>query len=111
MVLGAMIKAEELREFQEKFEELVEAFHNTILTQGQDVCFTNLSNIQENYVNLHIYYRKANGRMVKIETMGAIDHRYRQALNIIGHTLWEVTQEADRDRTLPLPGLSLPVYF
>ena len=111
MVLGAMIKVEELREFQEKFEELVEAFHNTILTQGQDVCFTNLSNIQKNYVNLHIYYRKANGKTVQIETMGVIDHRYRQALNIIGRTLWEVTQEADRDHTLPLPGLSLPMYF
>ena len=105
-----MIEAEELQEFKEKFEELVEAFYNTILTQGQDVCFTNLSNIQNNYINLHIYYRKANGRTVQIETMGVIDHRYRKALNIIGHTLWEVTQEADRDHTLPLPGLSLPVY-
>ena len=56
MVLEAMISTEELQEFREKFEGLVEAFHNTILTQGQDVCFTNLSNIQKNYINLHIYY-------------------------------------------------------
>ena len=110
MALEAMIEAEELQEFKEKFEELVEAFHNTILTKGQDVCFTNLSNIQKSYINLHIFYRKANGRTVQVETMGVIDHRYRKALNIIGHTLWEVTQEADRDHTLPLPGLSLTVY-
>ena len=71
--LAAMIEMGELQEFQEKFELLVEAFHNTILTQGQDVCFTNLSDIQNS------------------------------------HTLWEVTQEADRDHTLSLPGLSLPV--
>ena len=106
-----MIKPEELQEFQTKFEELVKAFHNTILTQGHNVCFTNLSNIQENYMNLHIYYRKANGRTVQIETMGVIDQNYRKALNIISHTLLEVTQEADRDYTLLLPGLSLPIYF
>ena len=105
-----MISRGELQEFQEKFKELVEAFHNTILTQGQDICFTNLSNIQKNYINLHIYYRKANGRTVQVETMGVIDHRYRRALNIIGYTLWEVTQEAERDHTLSLSGLSLPVY-
>ena len=105
-----MIKAGELQEFKQEFEKLVEAFHNTILTQGQDVCFTNLSNVQRRYINLHIYYRKANGRAVQVETMGVIDHRYHKALNIISHTLWEVTQEADRDPTLSLPGLSLPIY-
>ena len=111
MASAAMIKMEELQEFQEKFEALVEAFHNTILTQGQDVCFTNLSNIQKNYINLHIYYKKANGKKVQIETMGVVDHHYRKALDIIGHTLWEVTQEADRDHSLSLPGISLPTYF
>ena len=103
-----MIKEEELQEFQEKFRLLVEAFHNTILTQGQDVCFTNLSDIQKNYINLHIYYKKANGKKVQVETMGVVDHCYRRALDIIGHTLWEVTQEAERDHTLSLPGISLP---
>ena len=107
MASVAMIKEEELQEFQEKFELLVEAFHNTVLIQGQDVCFTNLSNIQKNYINLHIYYTKANGRKVQVETMGVVDHRYKKALDIIGHTLWEVTQEADRDHTLALPGVSL----
>ena len=109
MALAAMIEREELQEFQEKFELLVEAFHNTVLIQGQDVCFTNLSDIQNRYINLHIYYTKANGKKVQVETMGVVDHRYRRALDIIGYTLWEVTQEADRDHTLPLPGLSLPV--
>ena len=103
-----MIKKEELQEFQEKFKLLVEAFHNTILIQGQDVCFTNLSDIRNSYVNLHIYYKKANGKRVQVETMGVVDHRYRRALDIIGHTLWEVTQEADRDHILSLPGISLP---
>ena len=107
MASAAMIEEEELQEFQEQFELLLEAFHNTILIQGQDVCFTNLSNIQRNYINLHIYYTKASGRKVQVETMGVVDHRYKKALNIIGHTLWEVTQEADRDPTLALPGISL----
>ena len=111
MASAAMIKREELQEFQEKFELLVEAFHNTILTQGQDICFTNLSNIQKNYINLHIYYKKANGKTVQVETMGVIDHRYRKALRIIGHTLWEITQEADRDHTLSLPGISSPTLW
>ena len=105
-----MIKEEELQEFREKFELLVEAFHNTVLTQGQDVCFTNLSNIQSHYINLHIYYKKAKGKKVQIETMGVIDHRYGKALRIIGHTLWEVTQEADRDHTLSLPAISSPAF-
>ena len=100
MASAAMIKMEELQEFQEKFEALMEAFHNTILTHGQDVCFTNLSNIQKNYINLHIYYKKADGKKVRVETMGVVDHRYRKALDIIGRTLWEVTQEADRDHTV-----------
>ena len=108
MASAAMIEKKELQEFQEKFELLMEAFHNTILTQGQDICFTNLSNIPENYINLHIYYKKANGKTVQVETMGVIDHRYKKALQIIGHTLWEVTQEADKDHTLSLPGLSSP---
>ena len=103
-----MIEKKELREFQEKFKLLLEAFHNTILIQGQDICFTNLSNVSKNYVNLHIYYQKADGRKVQVETMGVIDHRYKKALQIIAHTLWEVTQEANRDHTLSLPGLSLP---
>ena len=105
-----MIKEEELQEFRKKFELLVEAFHNTVLTQGQDVCFTNLSNIQKNYINLHIYYKKTNGKRVQIETMGVIDHRYEKALRIIGHMLWEVTQEADRDHTLSLPAISSPTF-
>ena len=103
-----MIEEKELQEFQEKFELLMEAFYNTILTQGQDVCLTNLSNISRNYINLHIYYKKADGKTVQVETMGVIDHRYRKALQIIGHTLWEVTQEANRDHTLFLPGLLSP---
>ena len=111
MASAAMIKKEELQEFQEKFELLMEAFHNTVLIQGQDVCFTNLSNIQKNYINLHIYYKKANGKKVQVETMGVIDHRYQKALRIIGHTLWEVTQEADRDHTLSLPGISSPALW
>ena len=105
-----MIKKEELQEFREKFELLVEAFHNTVLIQGQDICFTNLSNIQNSYINLHIYYKKANGRRVQVETMGVIDHRYKRTLDIIGHTLWEITQEAERDHTLPLPGVSLSAH-
>ena len=103
--LAAMIKPEELLEFQNKFEQLMEAFYNTILIQGQDVCITNLSRIQERYINLHIYYRKGNGRTVQVETMGVIDHRYQRALKIIGNTLWEVTQEADRDTSLFLTAL------
>ena len=95
MALAAMISPEELIEFKRDFEELMEAFYNTVLTQGQNVCITNLSHISEHYINMHIYYQKANGRTVQIETIGVIDFCYMKALNIIGHTLWGVVQEAE----------------
>ena len=87
MALANIISLEELLEFQRDFEELMEAFHNTVLTQGQNICITNLSHISEYYVNIHIYYQKANGRTVQKETMGVMDFRYKKALNIIAHTL------------------------
>ena len=45
MALVAMISPEELLEFKRDFEELMEVFHNTVLTQGQNICITNLSRI------------------------------------------------------------------
>ena len=90
MALAATISPEELLEFNRNFEELMEAFYNTVLTQNQNVCITNLSHISERYINIHIYYQKTNGRTVQIETMGMIDFHYKKALNIIGHTLWEL---------------------
>ena len=102
MALAAMISPEELLEFKRDFDELMEAFHNTVLTQGQ----TNLSRISEYYINIHIYYQKANGRTVQIETMGMIDCRYKKALNIIAHTLWGVVQEADPDESMFLSALA-----
>ena len=95
MALAITISPEELLEFQRNFEELMEAFHNTVLTQGQNICITNLSRISEFYINIHIYYQKANGRTVQMETMGVIDFHYRKALNIIAHTLGGVLQEAN----------------
>ena len=38
MALAAMISLEELLEFTKNFEELMEAFYNTVLTQGQNIC-------------------------------------------------------------------------
>ena len=95
MALAVTISPKELLEFKRDFEELMEAFHNTILTQGQNICITNLSCISEYYINIHIYYQKADGGTVQIETMGMIDFHYKKALNIIAHTLWGVVQEAD----------------
>ena len=83
----------------EEIKKLLEVFYNTILSQGHNVCITNLSHIQEYYVNLHIYYKKANGRSVQIETMDIIDHQDKKAFSIIGQTLWDIIQEADRDNT------------
>ena len=37
MALAATISPEELLEFKRDFEELMEAFHNTVLTQGQNI--------------------------------------------------------------------------
>ena len=54
MALAATISPEELLEFMRDFEELMEAFHNTVLTQGQNICITNLSRISEYYINIHI---------------------------------------------------------
>ena len=51
MALAATISPEELLEFKKDFEELMEAFHNTVLTQGQNICITNLSHISEYYIN------------------------------------------------------------
>ena len=79
--MAATISSEELLEFKKNFEELMEAFYNTVLTQGQNICITNLSRISEYYINIHIYYQKANGRTVQIETMGVIDSRYKKALD------------------------------
>ena len=35
-------------------EELLEDFDNTVLTQNQNVCITNLSRIYEYYIDIHI---------------------------------------------------------
>ena len=105
MALAVKISLEELLEFKRDFEELMEAFYNTVLTQGQNVCITNLSRISEYYINIHIYYQKTNGRTVQIETMGVIDFRYKKALNIIGQILWGVVQEADQDESTFLSAL------
>ena len=106
MALAATISPKELLEFKRDFEELMEAFHNTVLTQGQNICITNLSGIPEHYINIHIYFQKTNGRTVQIETMGMIDFHYKKALNIIAHTLWGVVQEADRDKSMFLSALA-----
>ena len=90
MALAVKISPEELLEFKRDFEDLMEAFYNTVLTQGQNVCITNLNHISEHYINIHIYYQKTNGRTVQIETMGVIDFRYEKALNIIDQILWGV---------------------
>ena len=104
MALAVKISPEELLEFKRDFEELMDAFYNT-LTQGQNVCITNLSHISEHYINIHIYYQKTNDRTVQIETMGVIDFHYKKALDIIGHILWGVVQEADRDESTFLSAL------
>ena len=106
MALAATISLEELLKFKGNFEELMEAFLNTVLTQGQNICITNLSRISEYYINIHIYYQKANGRTVQIETMGVIDSRYKKALDIIAHMLWGVVQEANRDGSMFLSALA-----
>ena len=103
MALAVKISPEELLEFKRDFEELMEAFYDTVLTQN--VCITNLSCISEHYIKIHIYYQKTNGRTVQIETMGVIDFRYKKALNILGHILWGVVQEADRDEPTFLSAL------
>ena len=37
MALAATISLEELLEFKRDFDELMEAFHKTVLTQGQNI--------------------------------------------------------------------------
>ena len=59
MALAVTISPEEVLEFKRDFEELMEAFFNTVLTQGQNVRITNLSRIPEHYIILHIYYCKS----------------------------------------------------
>ena len=105
MALAVKISPEELLEFKRDFEELLETFYNTVLTQGQYVCITNPSHISEHYISIHIYYQKTNGRTVQIETMGMTGFRYKKALNIIGHILGGVVQEAERDESTFLPAL------
>ena len=105
MALAVKISPGELLEFKRDFEELIAFFYNTVLTQGQNVCITYLNHISEHYINIHIYYQKTNGRTVQIETMGVIDFLYKKALNIIGHILWGVVQEADRDESMFLSAL------
>ena len=105
MALAVKISPEELLEFKGDFEELLEAFYNTVLTQGQNVCITNLSRISEHYISIQIYYQKTNGRRVQIETMGMRDFRYKEALNVIGHILGGVVQETDLGESMFLSAL------
>ena len=105
MALAVKIRPAELLEFKSNFGEHLEAFCNTVLTQGQNVCITNLSCISEHYRSIHIYYQKTNGRTVQMETMGMIEFRYKKALNIIGHIFGGVVQEADRDESTFLSAL------
>ena len=91
--MAVKISPEELLEFKEDFGELLEAFYNTVLTQDQNICITNLNRIYEHYISIHIYYQKTNGGTVQIETMGIIDFRYKEALNDIDHVLRRVVQE------------------
>ena len=70
-------------------EELLEDFDNTVLTQNQNVCITNLSRIYEYYINIHIQYQKTNGRTAQIETMGIINFRYKDVLKILRSWLKE----------------------
>ena len=104
--MAVRISPEEILEFKEDFEELLDAFYNTVLTQGQNICITNLSRIYEHYISIHIYYRKTNGGTVQIETMGIIDFRYKETLNDIGHVLWRVVQETALDESTLLCALS-----
>ena len=39
-------------------EELLEDFNNTVLTQNQNVCITNLSRIYKYYIDIPILYQK-----------------------------------------------------
>ena len=105
MALAVKISPEELLEFKRDFEELLEAFYNTVLTQGQNMCITNLSRISEHYINIHLYYQKTNGRTVQIETMGIIDFRYKEVLNVIGHVLRAVVQETSLGESMLLSAL------
>ena len=105
MALAVKISPEELLEFKRDFEELLEAFYNTVLTQGQNMCITHLSRISEHYINIHLYYRKTNGRTVQIETMGIIDFRYKEVLNVIGHVLRGVVQETSLGESTLLSAL------
>ena len=104
--MAATISSEELLEFKKNFEELMEAFYNTVLTQGQNICITNLSRICEYYINIHLYYQKVNGRTLQIETMGVIDSRYEKALDTIAHILGRVVQEANQDGSMFLSALA-----
>ena len=99
MALAVKISPEELLEFKSNFEGHLEAFYNTVLTQGQNVCTTNPSRISEHYISIYLYYQKTNGRTVQIEKMGMIKFHYKMALNIIGHNFGGVVQGADRDES------------
>ena len=105
MALAVKISPEEILEFKEDFEELLEAFYNTVLTQDQNICITNLSHIYEHYISIHTYYRKANGGAVQTETMGIIDFHYKETLNDIGHVLRRVVQETVLDESMLLSAL------
>ena len=111
MALEAMIEPEELQEFKEGYEELLEAFHNTVLTYGYNICITHLSRIDDHYINMHIYYNLADGQPVQMEIMGIIDKRYKHALVIIGQSLWRAIQTADRDEDSFLSRLAYPLHY
>ena len=74
MALGSVISSLEMLEFRLKFTEILDEFHQELFQKGYEVYVSNFSCLDDNYINLHIYYICNDGKPVQIETMGQVDH-------------------------------------
>ena len=96
------------KRFRHRLQVLLDAFHDTVLLDTQDVHVVNFSDISRDFVNVIIMYNTPEGRSVKLEALGAIDRNYTLTLEFIWQAMRRAVQEAPNDPTGPFASLTLP---
>ena len=98
------------KRFQRGLQILLDTFHDTILLYTQDIQIVNFSDINNEYVNVIIMYRNAEGRSVKLEAIGKIDEDYVHTLDFLWQAMKRAAQEAPSDYSGPFSPLTLPTH-
>ena len=96
------------KQFQKGLQILLDTFHDTILLYTQNIHVVNFSDISKGLVNVIIMYETEEGRSVKLEALGEIDHNYIYTLDFIWQAMKRAAQEAPSDHSGPFALLTLP---